>query len=145
MGSLYHVIEKTYIWQVKGYKILCHFINTADKWYLIDGQQLQMWFGTFTHTCTAPQGKVVGNWRLQGRQPLPWGRSPVSSEQIGPDSVFYQFFRGSQVKGPSSLALLRMYLINGQWLWLWFGTFTHAWPAPWKIVLGTYHLQERWS
>ena len=31
-----------YIWQVKGYKILCHFINTADKWCLVDGQQLQM-------------------------------------------------------------------------------------------------------
>ena len=36
-----------------------------------------------------------------GRQPSPLGRSPVSSEQIGPNS----FFRGSQVKGPSSLAL----------------------------------------
>ena len=130
-----------YIWQVKGCKILCHFINTADKWYLIDGQQLWMWFGTFTHTCTAPQGMVVGNWHLQGRQPSPWGRSPVSSEQIGPDSVF----RGSRVKWPSSLALLRMCLINGQWLWLWFGTFTHAWPAHQRIVLGTYHLQGRWS
>ena len=77
-----------YIWQVKGYKILCHFINMADKWCLVDGQQFWMWFGTFTHTCTAPQGMVVGNCHLQGRKPSPWGRSPVSFEQIGPDSLF---------------------------------------------------------
>ena len=31
-----------YIWQVKGYKIPCYFINTQDKWCLVDGQQLQM-------------------------------------------------------------------------------------------------------
>ena len=65
------------------------------------------------------------------------GQVPVCSEQI-------QFFRGSQVKGHSSLALLRMCLNNGQWLWLWFGTFTHAWPAPRRIVLGMYNLQGRW-
>ena len=69
-----------------------------------------MWFGTFTHTCTAPRGMVVGNWHLQGRQPSPWGRFPVSSEQIGPDSVFQG---KSWDKGPSSLALPRM--VHHQW------------------------------
>ena len=69
-----------YIWQVKGYKILCYFINTADKWCLVDGQQLCMWFGTFTHTCTAPRGMVVGNRHLQGMLHSPCGRSPVSFE-----------------------------------------------------------------
>ena len=29
-------------------------------WCIIHGRQLQTWFGTFTHTCTAPQGIVVG-------------------------------------------------------------------------------------
>ena len=92
--------------------------------------------------CTATQGMVVGNWCLQGRQPLTMGQSPLwVLKQIGPDSVF----GGSWVKGPSSLALLRMCCNNGQWLWLWFGTFTHAWPAPRRIVLGTYNLQGRWS
>ena len=47
-----------------------------------------MWFGTFTHTCTAPWGMVVGTCHLQGRQPLPWGRSPVSFEQIGQTFIF---------------------------------------------------------
>ena len=99
-----------YIWQVKGHKILCHFINTADKWCLVNGQQLWMWFGTFTHACTAPQWMVVGNWHLQGRQPSPWGRSPVSFGQIDLGSVFQG---NSQDKGPSSLALPRM--VHHQW------------------------------
>ena len=134
MGSLYHVIKKTfynillcqssqghgYIWQVKGYKILCHFINMADKWCLVDGQQLQMWFGTFSHTCTGPQGIVLGNCHLQGRQLSPWGRSLMSFEQIGPDSLF----RGSQVKGPSSLALLRM--------------VPHKWPVALAVIWHIY-------
>ena len=91
-----------YIWQVKGHKILCHFINTADKWCLVNGQQIRMWLGTFTHACTAPWGMVVGNWRLQGRQPSPWGRSPVSFEEISQPSFF------------------------SWWLLTWFGTFTLA-------------------
>ena len=41
-------------------------------------------------TCTAPLGMVVGTCHLQGRQPLPWGRSPVSFEQIGQTSFFSQ-------------------------------------------------------
>ena len=47
-----------------------------------------MWLGTFTHTCTAPQGMVVRTCCLQGRQPLPWSRSPVSFEQISQTSFF---------------------------------------------------------
>ena len=109
-----------YIWQVKGYKILCHFINTADKWCLVDGQQFWMLFGTFTYTCTAPQGMVVQNCHLQGRQSSPWGRSLVSFEQIGPDSLF----RGSQVKGLSSLALLRM--------------VPHQWPVALAVIWHIY-------
>ena len=66
-------------------------------------------FGTFTHTCTAPRGMVVGNCHLQRMLHSPWGRSPVSFEQIGQ----IQFFRGSRVKGPSSLALLKM--VSHQW------------------------------
>ena len=61
---------------------------------------LQMWFGTFTCTCTAHRGMVVGTCHLQGRQSLPWGRSPVSFEQIGQTSFFSQL------------------------LLTWFGTFT---------------------
>ena len=30
--------------------------------------------------CTAPEVMVVGTCHLQGRQPLPWGRSPLSFE-----------------------------------------------------------------
>ena len=51
---------------------------------------LQLWFGTFTHTCTAPRGMVVGTCPLQGRQLLQWGRSPVSFKQIGQPSFFSQ-------------------------------------------------------
>ena len=98
-----------YIWQVKGYKILCHFINTADKWCLVDCQQFQMWFGTFTHTCTAPRGMVVGNCHLQGMLHSPWGRSLWVLSRLAQ----IQFFSGSRVKGPSSLALPRM--VRHQW------------------------------
>ena len=57
-------------------------------WCIIHGRWLWTWFGTFTHTCTAHQGMVVGTCHLQGRQPLPWGRSPVSFKQIGQPSFF---------------------------------------------------------
>ena len=70
-----------------------------------------MWFGTFTCTCTAPWGMVVGTCHLQGRKPLPWGRSPVSFGQIGLGSVFQG---KSWDKGPSSLALPRM--VHHPWL-----------------------------
>ena len=43
---------------------------------------------------------VAGTCHLQGRQPLPWGRSPVSFEQIGQTSFF------------------------SRWLLTWFDTFT---------------------
>ena len=84
-----------------------------------------MWFGTFTHTCTAPQGMVVRTCCLQGRQPLPWGRSPVSFGKIGLGSVFQG---KSWDKGPSSLALPRM--------------VHHPWAAApdviWNIYLHLY-------
>ena len=48
---------------------------------------------------------VVGTSHLQGRQPLPWERSPVSFGQIGLGSVFQG---KSWDKGTSSLALPRM-------------------------------------
>ena len=54
------------------------------SWWLL------MWFGTFTQTCTAPRGMMVGTCHLQGRQPLPWGRSPVGFEQIDQTSFFSQ-------------------------------------------------------
>ena len=60
------------------------------------GCDLAHWLGT----CAAPWGMVVGTCHLQGRQPLPWGRSPVSFEQIGQTSFF------------------------SRWLLAWFGTFT---------------------
>ena len=82
-------------------------------------QWLLTWFGTFTRTCTAPQGMVVGTSHLQGRQPLPWERSPVSFEQIGQPSFL------------------------GQWLLMYFGTFTCTCTAPWWMVVGTCHLQGR--
>ena len=94
-------------------------------WCIIHGQQLQTWFGTFTHTCTAPQGMVVGTYCLQGRQPIPWERSPVSFGQISLGSVFQG---KSWDKGPSSLALPRM--------------VHHPWPAApdmiWHIYLHLY-------
>ena len=67
-------------------------------WCIIHGWQLQMWFGTFTHTCTAPQGMVAGTCCLQGRQPLSFG-------QIGLGLVFQG---KSWDKGPSSLTLPRI-------------------------------------
>ena len=78
-----------------------------------------MWFGTFTHICTAPRGMVAGTYNIQGRQPLPWGMYLVSFEQI------------SQ---PSFLSWL---------LLMWFGTFTHTCTAPQRMVAGTCNLQER--
>ena len=73
-------------------------------------QQLLMWFGTFTCTCTTPRGMVVGTYWFQGRKPLPWGRSHVSFRQIGLGSVFQG---KSWDKGPSHLALPRM--VHHQW------------------------------
>ena len=67
---------------------------------LFFSQWLQTWFGTFTRTCTAPQGMVVGTCSLQGRQPLLWERSSVGFKQIGQTSFF------------------------SQQLLTWFGTFT---------------------
>ena len=78
-----------------------------------------MWFGIFTHTCTAHQGMVAGTWEFQGRQPLPWGRSPVIFDQISQTSFF------------------------SWWLLSWFGTFTHTCTASRGMVLGTCHLQGR--
>ena len=68
---------------------------------------------------------MVGTCCLQGRQPLPWARSPVSFGQISQGSVLQG---KSQDKGPSSLALPRM--------------VHHPWPvAPdviWHIYLHLY-------
>ena len=69
-----------------------------------------MWFGTFTRTCTTARGMVVWTWHLQGRQLLPWERSPVNFEQIGLGVVFQG---KSWDKGPSSLALPRM--VHNAW------------------------------
>ena len=80
---------------------------------------LLTWFGTFTRTCTAHWGMVVGTCHLQGRQPLPWGRFPVSFEQISQPSFF------------------------SWWLLMWFGTFTRTCTAPRGMVVGTCHLQGR--
>ena len=86
-------------------------------WCIIHGWQLQTGFGTFTHTCTTPQGMVVGTCHLQWKQPLPWGRSPVSFGQISQPSFF-----------------------NRQ-LQTWFGTFTHTCTAPQGMMVGTCSLQ----
>ena len=53
---------------------------------------------------------VVGNCHLQGRQPLPWDRSPVSFGQISLGVVFQE---KSWDKGPCSLALPR--IVHHQW------------------------------
>ena len=68
-------------------------------------QQLLMWFGTFTCTCTAPWRMVVGTCHLQGRHPLSCGRSPVNFGQISLGLVFQS---KSWDKGPSSHVLPRM-------------------------------------
>ena len=102
--------------------------------------QLLMLFGTFTHTCTAPWGMVVGTCRLQGRKPLPFGRSPVSFGQIGLGSVF----RGSaETRVLPALPCPGFCIFNGWWLWMWFITFTHTCTAPRGMVVGTCHLQGR--
>ena len=88
-------------------------------WCIINGWQLQMWFGTLTHTCTAPWGMVVETCCLQGRQPSLWGRSPVSFKQISQPSFF------------------------SQRLLTWFGTFTLCSAASWGMVPSTCHLQGR--
>ena len=94
-----------------------------------------IWHIYFNLDCSKGDGdrKLMSS----GEQPLPC--------EFWTDWPRFSFFRGRWVKGPSSLALLRMCLNNGQWLLLWFGTFTHAWPAPQRIVLRTYNLQGRWS
>ena len=84
-----------------------------------------MWFGTFTHTCTAPWGMVAGTYHLQGRQPLPCRRSPVSFGQIGMGVVFQG---KSWDKGPSSLALPRM--------------VHHQWPAAPDVIWHIYCSQR---
>ena len=80
-----------------------------------------MWFGTFTHTCTARQGMVAGTCHLQGRQPLTWGRSPVSFKQIS-QPLFFSW-----------------------WLLTWFPTFTRTCTASRGMVVGTCDLQGRHS
>ena len=84
-------------------------------------RQLLTWFGTFTCTCTAPQGILVGTCHLQERQPLPWFRSPVSFEQIEQTSFF------------------------SRWHLTWFGTFTPSSAASQGMVISTCHLQGRCS
>ena len=91
----------------------------CSGWCIIHGQWLRMWFCTFTCTCTAHQGMVAGTCCLQGRQHLPWGRSPVNFEQIGQPSFF------------------------SWWPLTWFGTFTCTCTAPRGMVVGTCHLQGR--
>ena len=91
-------------------QVPCEFHADWPKIYFCS-QQLLTWFGTFTCTCTAPQGMVVGTCHLQGRQPLPWGRSPVSFGQISLGSVFQG---KSWDKGHSSPALPRM--VHHQWV-----------------------------
>ena len=54
---------------------------------------------------------VVGTCHLQGRQLLPWGRSPVSFRQ---NTMCVVFQGKSWIKGPSSLALPRM--VHHPWL-----------------------------
>ena len=93
----------------------------------------------YLHCSTGDGGRELTS---SGEAALTMGQVPC---EFWTDWPRFSFFRGSQVKGPSSLALLRMCLNNGQWLWQWLGTFTHAWPAPRRIVLGTYNLQGRWS
>ena len=66
---------------------------------------------------------VVGTYHLQGRQPLPWERSPVSFGQIGLGSVYQG---KSQAKGPSSFALPRM--------------VHHPWPAAPDVIWHIYLL-----
>ena len=80
-----------------------------------------MWFGTFTHICTAPWGMVIGTCHLQGRKPPPWGRSLVSFGQISLGSVFQG---KTWDKGPSSLALPRM--------------VHHHWPVAPDMILHIY-------
>ena len=64
---------------------------------------------------------VVGTCHLQGRQSLPWGRSPVSFGQI---SLSLAFQGKSWDKGPSSLALPRM--------------VHHPWPAASDMIWHIY-------
>ena len=64
---------------------------------------------------------VLGTCHLQGRQPLPWGRSLVSFGQISLGSVFQG---KSWDKGPSSFALPRM--------------VHHPWLAAPKVIWGIY-------
>ena len=110
----------------------------ADKWCLVDGQQFWMWFGTFTHTCTAPQGMVVGTCHLQGRQPLPWQRSPVSFGQISLSLVF----RGRvETRVLPALPCPGWCIVHGRQLQMWFGTFSHSCTAPRGMVIGTCHFR----
>ena len=79
-----------------------------------------MWFGTFSHTCTAPQGMVVGIaifrgcYTHHGAGPL-WVLSRLA--QI-------QFFREAKFRWPSSLALLKM--------------VPHQWPVALAVIWHIY-------
>ena len=44
--------------------------------FIFQTVQLLMWFGTFTHTCTAPRGMVVGTCHLQGEAAPTMGKVP---------------------------------------------------------------------
>ena len=65
-------------------------------------------------------GKVVGNCHLQGMLHSPWGRSLWVLSRLAQ----IQLFRGSWVKGPSSLALLK--------------TVPHQWPVALVVIWHIY-------
>ena len=149
----------------------CYFRNWKLDAKRIVSVTSRTWFGTFTHTCAAPQGMVVGTCCLQERQPLPRGKSPVSCKQIGQPLFFCrQLLMWFGTFTPASAAS------RGFWVWtcclqgmlpspwgrspvsfeqisqtsffslqllMWFGTFTHTWTAPQGMVVGTCCLQGR--
>ena len=78
--------------------------------------------GTFTWGSTSSRGMEVWTCCLQGRLPLPWGRSPVSFKQMGHGSFFKE---------------------NWGWLRTWFGTFTWDSTASRGTEARTCHLQGR--
>ena len=107
------------------------------SWWLL------MWFGTFTCTCTVPQGMMVGTCCLQGRQPLPWGRSPVSFRIDWPECIFSgeELRQGSFQPCPAQNgAIIHIWQLR-----MWFGTFTHTCTAHQRMVAGTCDLQGRQS
>ena len=49
---------------------------------------LHLWFGTFTHTCTVPQGRVAGTCHLQGRSAPTMGQVPCEFQADQPTFIF---------------------------------------------------------